>query len=68
MYYEECEFGGVLFFRGTPTGQWRPVESSLRLAVFYMSKLTDEQRVGVMANFCPGCGTSDLPCHCQRDD
>lgn len=33
-----------------------------------MDTLTDDERLLVMASYCHGCGTADLPCYCLRDD
>lgn len=33
-----------------------------------LSMLTDEQRKLLFSEFCRGCGTPDLPCHCENDE
>jgi hypothetical protein len=33
-----------------------------------LSALTDEQRVSLFSEFCGGCGTPNLPCHCRNDE
>ena len=32
-----------------------------------MDKLTDEQRLVIISNYCRGCG-GHLPCHCNNDE
>ncbi len=33
-----------------------------------MCVLSDDQRLGLMGNYCKACGTDDLPCHCWNDE
>jgi len=30
--------------------------------------MTAEERMEVFSDYCRGCGTDELPCHCQNDD
>lgn len=30
--------------------------------------LTDEERLDLFTDYCRGCGTANLPCHCQDDE
>lgn len=33
-----------------------------------LHRLTDEQRMALFSEFCGGCGTTSLPCHCRNDE
>lgn len=52
----------------TVLGQWNGLEISLRLALKEMDRLTDEQRVAVMAHYCRSCGAKDPSCQCWNDE
>lgn len=42
--------------------------SCVKEAKEVMDRLTDEQRMGVMDNFCTHCGSRDPGCSCMKDD
>lgn len=42
MYYEEKVIDGVLYFRGTPTGEWERATSARADALLLMRKLRKE--------------------------
>jgi hypothetical protein len=60
---------------GAPEGEWCPMPRATwnlcgaRIDVPRRWRtLTDEQRLALMSMCCRGCGTLDLPCHCQNDE
>lgn len=33
-----------------------------------VAALSDEERLDLFSDYCRGCGTANLPCHCQNDE
>ena len=70
MFYEESMINGILHFRGTPTGEWRPVTSPVGQMVNTLATMSAEDRVRVFSLFCVYCGDEKpkTGCTCMRDD
>lgn len=39
-----------------------------KAAEFIFGKMTDEQRLDIMSNYCKYCGCADSDCQCWNDD
>jgi hypothetical protein len=68
MYYEEKIINGKLWHRFDPKREWQENKGLHSEAVNALCGLTKPARLEVMAFFCRGCGTTELPCHCQNDE
>ncbi len=68
MYYEEKFVNGLLMLRNMPDGEWYFKYTELAQVANIVMELSEEDRLKLFGYFCAGCGTHELPCHCQNDE
>jgi hypothetical protein len=46
----------------------KPFNNAFEAVEYLLIYCTSEERISLFSNYCKGCGTDKLPCHCENDE